>query len=290
MIDTIDSPYVHAGTDDNFARLVLENSRQGPVLVNFWSRKAGPCLRQYPILDKLVHDYAGRLLLVNVDTDNEVASCREYGIASVPTLKLFRNGEVVETWHGFQNEEDLRKVLDVHVARDSDAVLVRAVETFAAGETREAYEMIAEAIVEDPVNPRLPLTMCKLLRHENRIDEALKLLDSLPPDVHGHREIEKFHSQLRFFPETDLSRDIDELREDVTAHPDDMEARRRLAARYVTMEDYGAALDELAHIIDTDASFDEEYGRTAMLRIFAILGIDHELVARHRAKLMRYTH
>ncbi len=101
MIDSIESPYIHAAGGENFQPLVLENSHKGPVLVNFWSRKAGPCLRQYPLLDRVIHHYAGRVLLVNIDADAEVALTREYGVTSVPTLKLFRRGEVVETRHGY---------------------------------------------------------------------------------------------------------------------------------------------------------------------------------------------
>ena len=83
MIETVNSPYIHTATSDNFKALVLDNSDKGPVLVNFWSRKAGPCLRLYPILDKLVHYYKGRLLLVNIDIESEFVVTKEYGIASV---------------------------------------------------------------------------------------------------------------------------------------------------------------------------------------------------------------
>ena len=69
MIDSVNSPYIHAATADNFNSLVLENSRKGPVLVNFWSQSAGPCLRQYPLLDKIIHHYDGRVLLINIDTE-----------------------------------------------------------------------------------------------------------------------------------------------------------------------------------------------------------------------------
>ena len=55
MIDTVNSPYIHTGTSDNFKALVLENSHRGPVLVNFCSKKSDPCLQQYPILDQLIH-------------------------------------------------------------------------------------------------------------------------------------------------------------------------------------------------------------------------------------------
>jgi putative thioredoxin len=139
MIGTINSPYIHAANSENFKALVLENSKAGPVLVNFWSRKAGPCLRLYPTLDKLVHHYNGRLLLVNIDTENEFVFTKEYGIASVPTLKLFRHEQVVETQHGYQSEKDLMAVLDLHVVRDSDLTLAQAVQRYTQGQHGEAY-------------------------------------------------------------------------------------------------------------------------------------------------------
>ena len=89
MIDSIDSPYIIEATSNNFKPLVLENSKQGPVLVNFWSKNAGPSLRQYPILDQIVHHYDGRLLLINVDADTEVGVSKEYGRSRVPRLKLY---------------------------------------------------------------------------------------------------------------------------------------------------------------------------------------------------------
>lgn len=196
MIDTIESPYIHAATFDNFKALVLDNSIQGPVLVNFWSAKAGPCLRLYPLLDKLIHHYEGRILLINIDTQIEIKVCKEYGITSVPTLKLFRNSEVVETIFGYQSEKDLMKVLDGYVARESDQALAEVIELYSSNEKIQAYEKLAEAIVDDPVNPRLPLAMCKLLNHEQRIDEAIKLIESLPADTRGYYEITKLYDLL----------------------------------------------------------------------------------------------
>lgn len=141
MLDSIESPFIHAAISENFKALVLDNSGLGLVLVNFWSKKAGPCLRQYPILDKIIHDYAGRLLLINVDTKTEFIYTKEYGIASVPTLKLFRNREVIETLHGYQSEHDLVKMLNQHVARDSDQSLASAIQQYSEGNREKAYEI-----------------------------------------------------------------------------------------------------------------------------------------------------
>jgi len=86
MLDSLDSPFIHAANSDNFKELVSDNSDVGPVLVNFWSKSAGLCLRQYAVLDKIIYNYAGRLLLLNVDTKTEFIYTKKYGIASVPTL------------------------------------------------------------------------------------------------------------------------------------------------------------------------------------------------------------
>jgi len=290
MIDTVHSPYIFAANSDNFKELALDNSYRGPVLVNFWSRKAGPCLRQYPILDQLLHDYAGRVLLVNVDTETEFVYTKEYAVTSVPLLKLFRQGQVVHTWRGFQNEVDLRKVLDRHVARDSDQTLAEAVRSYAEGHRSEAYAMLAKAIVDDPVNPRLPLAMCKLLKHEQRFAEALGLIASLPDELRNDSEVQQLEQTLLFCEEADLRVDAIQLQARLDSHPDNLPLREQLVAHYVMHQQYDLALNELLVIMETDMTYHDNYPQQAMLRIFKLLGSEHPLVAQYRSNLTRYTH
>ncbi len=290
MINTIDSPYIHAATSDNFKLMVLDNSKAGPVLVNFWSRKAGPSLRQYPVLDKIIHHYNRRLLLVNIDTENEFIVTREYGITSVPVLKLFRDGQVVKSWHGYQSEDDLRKRLDLYVTRDSDQVLANAIRHYAQGEQSEAYLMITNAIMEDPVNPRLPLALCKLLKHEKRYEEALTLINSLPVDLRGNPEIAQQKAILEFFVEADLTQNIDALIKRVANVPADLKAKQQLAVHYVIQQQYEPALQQLADIMESDPAYNDNYARKAMLKLFDILGAENALVTQYRPLLKRYTY
>lgn len=290
MIDTLNSPYIHAAGADNFNALVLENSHKGPVLVYFWSKNAGPCLRQYPLLDEIIHHYDGRVLLINVDAEKEVVITKQYGIASVPTLKLFRNEAVVETLHGYQSREELVKLLEPYVAKASDMKLADAVQLYTEGKTVAAYEKIAEAIVEDPLNHRLPLTMCKLLKHEGRYAEAIKLFDSLPPEIRKHKEIEQFYNLLSFFVDADMSGDVDALIQHVESNPTDLQARRQLTIQYVVQQAYEAALQQLVAIMELDPEYHENYAQKAMLKIFTILGKDNPLVSQYRPNLNRYIH
>ena len=290
MIETVESPYIRAANTENFTALVLDNSQQGPVLVNFWSRKAGPCLRQYPVLDKVIREYKGRMLLVNIDIDHEFVVTREYGITSVPTLKLFREREVVETLHGFQSEKDLKKVLDNYIARDSDAVLATAIKHYVQGDSAAAYQLIADAIVSDPENPRLPLAMCKLLKHEQRYDEAIKLIESLPAAIRQFGEITQLYNLLSFYAEVAPESDVDTLNTRIKLYPDDLDARQQLAALYAIQLQYEEALHQLVEMMDIDQSHQDNFAQKAMLKLFNIIGAGDPLVAKYRGNLRRYRH
>jgi putative thioredoxin len=180
IINSLESPWIKAAGDETFVPMVLENSQQGPVLVNFWSKKAGPCMRQYPVLDKVIHQLEGKALLVNIDVQSERRVVAELGITSVPTLKLFHYGEVVETAHGNQSEQDLLAMFAPHIMRDSDMALAQAVKLFEAGQRQRAYELLTEAILIDPQNVRLPVTYVKLLMFDERFVEAVNLLEAMP--------------------------------------------------------------------------------------------------------------
>ncbi len=290
MIDSIDSPYIHAANADNFQALVLDNSNKGPVLVNFWSKKAGPCLRQYPILDKLIHQFNGRMLLVNVDTETEYKISKEYSITSVPTLKLFRDGNIIETLHGYQSETDLNRVLSQYVAKDSDQTLADAIAEYAQGNHAKAYQMITNAIVDDPDNSQLPISLCKLLKHEQRYTDALKLLASLPAEIHKLKEIIALQDELSFLVIAEKIIDVDTLIETVNNNTNDLQAMQQLSAFYVLNKEYADALQLLADILQVDKNYNGAYPRVAMLKIFNILGQDHELVTKFRSSLRCYTH
>jgi putative thioredoxin len=197
IINSLESPWIKAAGDENFVPMVLENSQQGPVLVNFWSKKAGPCMRQYPVLDKVIHQLEGKALLVNIDVQSERRVVAELGITSVPTLKLFHYGEVVETAHGYQSEQDLLAMFAPHIMRDSDMALTQAVKLFEAGQRQRAYELLTETILIDPQNVRLPVTYVKLLMFDERFIEAGNLLEAMPKEQFN-RQSAQLKAQCEF--------------------------------------------------------------------------------------------
>jgi thioredoxin 1 len=81
------------GTKDNFQAEVLQSSE--PVLVDFWAEWCGPCKVVGPIISELAVEYAGKLKVAKVDADQEPELAQQYGIMSIPTMKFFKNGQIV---------------------------------------------------------------------------------------------------------------------------------------------------------------------------------------------------
>jgi putative thioredoxin len=277
--------FIFEGNNGNFSTLVLENSYRGPVLVNFWAASAGPCLRQYPLLEKLAGEYGGRFLLVNVDTGEEKAIAREYGITSLPLMKLFRNGEAVDELRGYQPERDLRRFLDRHTPRASDAALARALRLYQQGDSDTALTRMVEAALEDPGNLRIPATIAKLLIREQRLQEAHDLLIALPREAREEGEIATLLAHLIFLLEVEQAPERSELERQVEQDENDLEARFRLASRCLVDNDLEEAMTQLLEITRRDRAFREGAGRKGLLALFHILGDKGELVERYRAKL-----
>lgn len=98
---------------DSFQADVLD-VKDVPVLVDFWAPWCGPCQAQGPILDELSGEVEGKakIFKVNVDDNTELAS--QYGIMSIPALKVFKNGEVVEEMVGVHDKNQLTEVIEKH--------------------------------------------------------------------------------------------------------------------------------------------------------------------------------
>ena len=101
-------------TDANFDTDVI--GANVPVLVDFWAQWCGPCRTMAPTVDALAEEYAGRLKVGKVDVDSNGGTAMRYQIRSIPTLLLFKNGQVVEQRVGALGKSEVDKMLTPHLA------------------------------------------------------------------------------------------------------------------------------------------------------------------------------
>ena len=285
-----DSPHISNVTESSFDELVVARSHQVPVLVDYWADWCGPCQMQLPVLLKLVEANEGRLLLAKVNTDEERGLAREHGIRSLPTMRLWKNGEVVEEILGAQTESTLRIVLDRHVDRPSDAQREAALELHRQGDTAAAIEQLETICAGDPSNTRAALDLIEMNLAAGRLEAAEAGYAALPRDVRDETDGTRLRARLDFFAIAGEAGDRSELEQRVQGDPDDLESRYRLAALQVLSGDYEAAMEAFLAIIRQDRSFRDDAGRKALLSVFEMLGSEHELVSRYRRQLFTLMH
>ncbi len=97
-------------TDNEFENEVLKSDL--PVLVDFWAPWCGPCRMVAPIVEELSHEYDGKVRFFKLNTDDNIQTAARYGIRSIPTLMIFKDGQPVDQVIGFRPKSDLKRSID----------------------------------------------------------------------------------------------------------------------------------------------------------------------------------
>ncbi len=277
-------------TFETFQAQVIEQSQRVPVLVDYWADWCGPCQMQMPVLQKLVAELDGKFVLAKVNTDEQRDLAREHGIRSLPTMRLFRHGEMVEEILGAQTESTLRILLDRYIERESDKLRASAIEIFAQGRQDEALEMLRNARQAEPENHQLTLDYAGLCLQAGRLEETERLLTELPRDVRDETEATQLRALLDFSSAALDAPPLEELERSAAASPDDMATRYRLGAVYVLNDSMEAAMDTFMYILEHDRKFRDDIGRRSLLAVFQLLGNEGELVQQYRRRLFNALH
>lgn len=282
----VDSPFVVTVTAENFHQVVIEGSRERLVLVDFWADWCAPCRALTPVLVSLADAYGGKLLVAKINTEEEQALAAEFGIRSLPTVQIFKDGQPIDQFMGALPAAQVREILDRHLPRESDQLLARAQSAMSAGDLEGAAKLIAQASEIDPGNARIRLAEAGIEAAKGNTEGAQETLNGLPIALADDPEVASLRGQLLF---ANLRADAppeSELRAKLDANPSDNDARYRLAAHLVACGDYEGALENLLELMKRDRAFEDDAGRKGMLLVFSMLGGEGDLVTRYRGKML----
>ena len=268
-----DSPYIVDVTRDTFQQ-VMETSFEVPVLMDFWASWCQPCHMIMPVLAGLAEEYQGKFLLAKLNTEEEQEVAARFGIRSIPTVKLFRDGQPVDEFMGALPERAIREFIDRHVARESDAQVSLANEQLLAGDATQAIALLTEARRSDPDNPRVSLALAEAQLAAGDVAAAEATLDSLPADERDKPGVAALRGRLYFEGRLADAPDASELETRLNSNPDDHEALYKLAMRKVADGDYDVAMEMLLQVMKKDRKFGDDAGRRALLKVFELLGDD----------------
>jgi len=278
------SEWVKDVADASFDADVIEHSRQVPVVVDFWAPWCGPCRTLGPLLERLAAEHKGAFVLAKVNVDESPAVAADFGIRSIPAVKAFRGGRIVDEFVGALPEPALRQFLRRILPSKADELSAQARVAEASGDAAAAERLFREALELDPNHPVSRLGVGRLLA-ETDATAALAELDRVLPGTAERTEADRLAARLRLAGDDGAGEA--ELRARVERDPADLAARQDLARALAAREDYETALGELLEVIRRDRRFDDEAARKQMLDLFNILGPRHALTEKYRAELAR---
>jgi putative thioredoxin len=281
------TPYIFDVTTASFEQLVIENSFHKPVLVDFWAEWCAPCKALMPLLAKIAEGYQGELLLAKVNCDVEQDIVMRFGIRSLPTVVLFKDGQPVDGFAGAQPESAIRAMLEPHVqepAAPQADLLDAARAEYAAGQVAAAEQLLQQLLTEDNQNAAALILYARCLAERGALDEAQSVLDAVKGDEHK-QELAGARAQLTFLRQVATLPEAAELKSRLAQDAGDDEAAYQLAIHQLARQQYETALDGLLRLFIRNRAYGDDLPRQTLVQVFDLLGKEHPLVISYRRKL-----
>jgi putative thioredoxin len=255
----------------DFQRDVIEKSGSVPVLVDFWAEWCGPCKMLGPVLERLAGEAGGRWVLATLDTEAHPRIATDWGIRSIPNVKLFIDGAVVDEFTGALPEHAIRRWLERALPSQSAKTIAKARELLGRGDAAAAEALLIPLVDAEPDSPEARIVYARSILLRDPL-KAAGLVEGLEEPLYAD-ELETIAavSRARTVVDGPGALPASPVREGYVA-----------AARSLLAGDYDGALERYIGIIREDRYYDDDGSRKACLAIFRLLGEEHEVTLRHR--------
>lgn len=273
---------VNVGTEQ-FEELIVKKSLEVPVIVDFWAPWCQPCLKLAPLLEKIVEECGGKVILAKVNIDEAQELAMMCGVQSIPLVAMFSGGQPVDSFMGVIPEEQLRQWVMRFVPSKAQELVSQALvlepkdQVTAEAKLRESLEL--EEVDETKIH------LARVLFAQSRFDEAGEIIAALEARGYLEPEAESIKSQLELQATAEESGGIASARQAADANPNDLALQVRLADALAADSRHRDAFEILLAVIDNDLGGpNAKEAKEQMVKLFGILG-GSALVNEYRHKL-----
>ncbi len=275
---TSPSDFVKDVDTTNFPQVVLQRSREVPVVVDFWATWCQPCLILGPILEKVAADAAGSFELVRVDVDSNQELAAQYGVQGIPMVVAFRDGKIADTFTGALPEPAVRQWIEGILPTELDLMVDQARTALVADDAVAAEHIFRQVLEQQSDHSEAGASLASMLIERGETDEAMIVLGRLTPDS----EVDRLQSAARL--KASSGQDLSDLEAKLAVDDSNEDARLDLAKALAARSEFEPALDHHLAVVRAKGPKKDE-ARIAMLDIFGVLGDEHPLTQVYRRQL-----
>jgi putative thioredoxin len=278
MTEDSQASWILETTDDSFEADAIARSHESLVIVDFWSDTCQPCRLLAPVLEKVVNEFDGAVLLVKANTEQAPATAQEFQVQAVPTVFAILDGQIADSFQGLIPEEDIREWFS-SLLRHKQLAMLKQLETSDAESAEQQYR---EILTTDTESPHANIGLARLLAARGLNDDAMAIITMLEERGFLEPEAEQVKASLSLTQETI---DLPAARDAVSQRPDDFEALLSLSEALAAAGESEEAMEIALSLIEQDRQATGNQAHQLMLNIFKSLADDAELVSTFRRRL-----
>lgn len=280
-----ESIYVFDVDQSNFESDVLQASFDQPVLVDFWAPWCGPCRTLGPVIEKVVNERNGTVRLAKVDVDQQQQLASVFGVRSVPTVVLLRDGQPVDGFQGALPEGAINEFLDRHLEAAAPQLDVTEEAAESVPETpQQVVARLQAAQAAAPEDHGIQLDLASAQMRTGDSSTAAAVLAGLPDALSDDPRAARLRDQLQLHELVASAPPLESLQASVEADDGDHAARELLGLRLLAAGDYSAGLDQLLTILQADSNWNDGRARKRLISAFDIID-DADLVGQYRRRM-----
>jgi len=273
---------------ETFVQDVIEPSMEVPVVVDFWAPWCGPCKSLTPVIEKVTREAGGRVKLVKINIDENQELAIQLRIQSVPTVYAFKGGRPVDGFQGAQPESEVRafyeRLAGGPIESPIEALLEQAAAALTESNFEDAHGLYVSVLEREQENETAIGGMIRCMVGMGETEEARHFVDNMSEVDRLKAPISAAISALELAETGYSSEDLDAARAKVAADPTDLQALYDLGMACFATNKREEAVDAMIKIIRTNREWNEDAGRTQLLKFFEAWGpMDPASVAGRRA-------